>query len=59
MRLTRGANLGHIIGIDVGSSTTRATAAEPILPDPGAVAVCEEAYRRYLALFDAVEVALP
>ena len=34
-------------------------AAEPILPDPDAVAVYEDAYRRYLALFDAVEVALP
>lgn len=33
-------------------------AAEPILPEPDAVAVYEDAHRRYLALFDAVEVVL-
>ena len=34
-------------------------ASEPIPPNPEAVAVYEDAYQRYLALFDAVEVALP
>jgi xylulokinase len=34
-------------------------ASEPIMPDLDAVAVYDEAYQRYLRLFDAVEVALP
>jgi xylulokinase len=34
-------------------------ASEPIVPQDDAVAVYEAAYHRYLALFDAVEVALP
>ena len=34
-------------------------ASEPIPPNPEAVAVYDEAYQRYLALYDAVEVALP
>jgi xylulokinase len=34
-------------------------ASEPIVPNEDAVAVYEGAYRRYLSLFDAVEVALP
>jgi len=33
-------------------------ASEPIPPNPEAVAVYEDSYHRYLALFDAVE-ALP
>ena len=34
-------------------------ASDPIVPAPDSVAVYEDSYRRYRALFDAVEVALP
>ena len=55
------AGLGSGMFADAEEAVARVVelASEPILPEPDAVAVYDEAYQRYLALFDAVEVALP
>lgn len=55
------AGLGSGMFADAEDAVARVVelAPEPLLPQPDAVAVYDEAYRRYLALFDAVEVALP
>jgi xylulokinase len=55
------AGVGSGMFADAAAAVARvvALAPEPILPRPDAVAVYDEAYQKYLALFDAVEVALP
>jgi xylulokinase len=55
------AGLGAGMFADAGDAVARVVelAPEPIWPEADAVAVYDDAYRRYLALFDAVEVALP
>jgi xylulokinase len=55
------AGLGSGLFSDAEEAVARVVelASAPIEPEQGAVALYEEAYQRYLALFDAVEVALP
>ena len=55
------AGLGSGLFADAAEAvaTVVELASEPIVPDEEAVEVYEAAYRRYLSLFDAVEVALP
>lgn len=55
------AGLGSGMFADARDAVARVVhlAPEPTLPEAGAVAVYNDAYQRYGALFDAVEVALP
>ena len=55
------AGVGCGLFADAADAVARvvALAPEPLLPRPDAVAVYDEAYQKYLTLFDAVEVALP
>jgi xylulokinase len=54
------AGVGSGLFADAADAVARvvAVAPEPLLPRPDAVAVYDEAYQKYLTLFDAVEVAV-